>query len=64
MCLSCLQQYRLSIMDFQVEEQKGRIQKAMVQELASWQASGSINSLEVTLNHEVRKHSCTAHLQP
>ncbi|CAL5218504.1 g190 [Coccomyxa viridis] len=41
------QQCRLSIMDLQVEEREAQIQRAMVQELASWQTSGSISSLEV-----------------
>jgi hypothetical protein len=62
--LSCLQQYRLSIIDFQLEKRKAQIQKAMVQELASWQASGSIDSLEVMLIHEVLERTCTAICNP
>ncbi len=42
-----MQQCRLSIMDLQVEEREAQIQRAMVQELASWQTSGSISSLGV-----------------
>lgn len=66
-----LQQYRLSIMDLQVEERDAQIQRAMVQELASWQADGSIDSLEVTLasvllcslhrsGHRATPHFCCA----
>jgi len=36
-------------MDLQVEEREAHIQKANVQELASWQANGSIDCIEVTL---------------
>lgn len=43
-----MQQCRLSIMDLQVEERGTQIQRAMVQELASWQSNGSVSSLEVT----------------
>lgn len=44
-----MQQHRLSIVDLQVEEREAQIQKANVQELASWQANGSIDCMEVTL---------------
>ena len=56
-----MQQCRLSIMDLQVEERETQIQRAMVQELASWQTSGSISSLEVIANPcDVLTKSCGA----
>ena len=49
-------------MDLQVDEREAHIHKANVQELASWQANGSIDCIEVTLMTSVHATMHTASL--
>ena len=49
-------------MDLQVDEREAHVQKANVQELASWQADSSIDCIEVTLTTSIHANMHSAPL--